>query len=1111
MIGNKEELLAAKVCSITKWLLTKTLAVNRYEAAFDNYDCVLACNATLQTLTGHKLKDLMLYCPDETGGEILHRIPNMRFSTMTYIRSEMNKSLGFTNELNQYSINERQLVDSNINFDYLRLRLTLAMMIKDDFLETTSVITRYDFSNLRNIHDVQFVTPHLIDDVGGFDIVPYAKFRKHVFSDLRFRFMAASYLTAEDITDLALLPNADIINDLDKFGESIVGEIIYKYSRALDSEYMTMLSTYPRDDIWLPLYPKLEVIMPGFKDLSMREKKEKVIDILETELITRLRITLKSNIDKSQVLLQNEIIARIHEDHPNDQIYSSLTMKYLQVRNISNQKDNIEVRISEYNKFLGTKNQYTDILSRSLIAEIITTLHFKTRTDLGVLMMDVRESATSYEEIGSMMSILQEVSPELYIRCMILGNPTLKEFYSKNKASIYSYLYEISTDIISYDVEVPTLSMSTKQVTLLSDTWEMPDSAYSIDYHLEPITSTSMKSLDDLGPMLKYIERVCDFSANPAVLNSPTGSDSCQAQFALFRLLMREFGIDKNTRICDLTAGRGDGQYALKALGLIGDSYSRPDVFTSVMYHPSIIFSNDYDIFKTETLQFCLDYDFIHVDVSFLGRDDPDISDCILLLESQSLPYCVRLNSINVKKYAISCDELDIAYDHYIAHSISSHWRPYQVYLIGIPGRKVNDNKDLVMRNSPAFRSMALSYTAMVKGGFTNQYSIDQELNSVTICLPNQASISDLLIYVSDKCVLDERNYYLDRFMTEFLGSNTIYISRTNVPLAVDNELMRLRGSYKEITGKIYQDYTIDDIGKTSTASIPHHQRHISSFHDEKIPKVCISLNRESVIIMNLLRRHHPLYDMRKLCNILLGIARMCPEIEEYSLENVKNARKKGMNMKLVKQTKQQKDLTEALKLHIVSVAQNDELLPLRYCTLMGMEYTSKKKYYERIRKNVKMMSGFRTLIRQNILNGYIRMSAVETIGDELFIRKCMNYEQARKYSNSDRAKPGGEEPMMNIDLNLDELFLSLEKMSLSMQMIDPLPGEADPEIDDPFSRMEKSYRDLFSENESLINQDMQIERRIEEAVERLQLTIDPISGRYIGFDLDIPDDEELW
>jgi len=133
MLGNKEELLAAKVVAVTKWFLSKNGLLGDPPHVLAQYDCVKACNLSLSTLTGQTFQELYFYAPTETGGEILHRIPNVRFSTGTYIRSEMNRSLNYTTDLNQSIVTRLGLVDSNINFDYLRMRLLVAAIVKDKY------------------------------------------------------------------------------------------------------------------------------------------------------------------------------------------------------------------------------------------------------------------------------------------------------------------------------------------------------------------------------------------------------------------------------------------------------------------------------------------------------------------------------------------------------------------------------------------------------------------------------------------------------------------------------------------------------------------------------------------------------------------------------------------------------------------------------------------------------------------------------------------------------------------------------------------------------------------------------------------------------------------
>jgi len=79
-----------------------------------------------------------------------------------------------------------------------------------------------------------------------------------------------------------------------------------------------------------------------------------------------------------------------------------------------------------------------------------------------------------------------------------------------------------------------------------------------------------------------------------------------------------------------LTAGRGDGHYSLKCLGLKHNSYGNLDIFSSSYSSKNIVFKEDYDVFNPNTLDFVEKYDFIHVDVSFTKSSESNIDDLMM-------------------------------------------------------------------------------------------------------------------------------------------------------------------------------------------------------------------------------------------------------------------------------------------------------------------------------------------------------------------------------------------------------------------------------------------------------------------------------------------------
>lgn len=1112
MIGNKEELLAARVVSVTKWLLTKTNNLGRSIDLIERYDCAQACDLVLQTLTGQKMVDLMPYCPDETGGEILHRIPNMRFTSNTYIRSEMNMGLSFVAELSQKTINKHGLVDSNINFDYVRMRLICASIVRAKFDTEKGVISRYKLTNTVGVCDVQFVSPQPLDWKSNLRLEAYSSFRGHKFSNLRFRFLATSYLSIEDLNDLSLFPmQADPIN-IQAFGTTLKREIVYKYARAMDKEYMSISLAHPRAEVWQQVYHKLGVLDPEFSRLSDDEKFDESTRLLQAELVDRNHTKVIRSHDKTESLLQSDCINRILFDRPDDQIYQTLLSTYMIAVRQNTSKESVQKRINHFNHLLMTQDAHRAALCDSVIYEIIVTLHFHTLLEDGVLSLDVSKSLQQFEEVGVMIKYLEAVNPELYARTRILGPRVVFERYQDSKHIIREYLYDLSLTTASSDVSLPALSLSVRSNSVLTEEVHVPIAADSVIYMGEEIGRAAMLSLGDIKGICNYAENCCDYGANPAVLESPTGSDTFCAQYGFFRYLMDAFGLDESTSICDLTAGRGDGKYAATCLGLNTDSYSLLDNFTASMHHPDLIFTTTYDITKSDTLNFITNYDFVHIDVSFLRDGKTEVGDLLLYLESVLLPYSIRLNSISLDVYANSMGKLENEYSHTLAYCVSDQWRTPQVYLIGTPGQPHKQHDGISLRHTVAFRAMALSFTELMRQPYQDQVLPEPQLNSISVCLPDNSRLGTYIKYIANNVISDERRYYVKRFSLEFSSDATIYLAESRMQASISKIMESSKLEVVHVEDAVYTHYSIDDIGMVSQSSLPFHKRHVEYLHCHGSEKSQIILKPKHKDLMSALRIHHPLRSIRGLCNVLLGILKLCPNITEFTREAVEREMTIDEGKYYLKLSRHQEEMVTAMKLLILAIRYDQPTLGLIYCSLMSQNNPSKSSYMRRVRKRYKLISGHSNFIRNQLQAGNLERDTISAMADELFSKRPHQYKQGRKYNRTITTEDNNFGDAFLENLNFEKLFDGLEKSALAQQ--DDLitwPSSTD-DVMDVMEGEVNEFNASIDDESVKFNINMDLGKVVDDWALSNNMILDPLTNRYVGFDdCDMDDGDEEW
>jgi len=988
MVGNKEEFLAAKLVAVTKWFLSKSGIIGRDTVNIGSMDCVKACNLSLSTLTGQTFFDLQKYSPNETGGEILHRIPNIRFSTITYIRSEQNKSLTYSAELNQRAINDLSLSDSNINFDYMRLRFLLASIIKDSYPCLQSFITRYKLTKLSGISDVQFVTPKPCKFSVIRDYLCYGNLRGHSFSALRFRYMVNSYLTVGEVKDISLIPTLEENESSAYIEADMIEDLIYHYVRELDKEYMSIIPTYIDIRLWYPLMDKLKKLAPKLESLSNNEWLIYLSDRLRDTLTKRRLITTVFKSDTVRLALQNQCIESTKLYYPSDRDFQELSQRYHRILTMDRPDNNLQTKLTKYQVQLRRFDEHREKLGIALIIEYIITLNFHTKIVDGMIFLDADKSLAETSLMDIFHPSILVLIPDLHVKAFVLGVDYLRSKLSTSIGEIRDILNEISNDNIINDIIAPGSLPNLNHHTLLTGDEFIPESAKESDYEMEDIPESAMESFDEIKPLCEFVNKCVISGSHPAIFTSPTGSDSFSAQYGLFRMLIREIDIDKNTKICDLTGGRGDFQYVCRELELTADTFSKNDSFTRVFHHPKVDFSKDYDLTKNESLKFLTNYQFIHIDISFTGGNVLNILDLILWLESNNLGYSIRINSIELIGYISDLLEDLPPYSHRLAFPVSRIMKNYQLYLVGVPGNSSSNYQVNSMKKTVAFRAVALSYARLLNPYNRRLRLYDFEPNSISIYIGNGEGAIALLKQVADRSYEKERLYYSSRYITEVDDGEMI----SWVPNGFDPGdtliLEQFMENRKLSLGPRYNEFNENHLGNVSSSSVKYHITHLNMLKDPNIYKVDTRYDDLHDFLLEYMRIHHPIAEVRTKCNIVLGVKKFnYTDFLSGRLAVIASIRESKWEVG-PKDTIHQVEVQNALKLMMISATNDDYMYGIKYLSSMMSSNTTVRKSYMRTLKCYRLLSTHYEIVHNLIYTGGITIRQIDAIKHDMEVKE---------------------------------------------------------------------------------------------------------------------------
>lgn len=1071
MLGNKEELLAAKLVAVTKWSLMKHNLLNKPWKDLQELDMVKACNMSLATLTNQRFQDLVMYAPTETGGEILHRIPNIRFSTMTYIRSEMNRSLHYTTDLDQRRITEMGLVDSNVNFDYLRMRYLVAAIVRDKHDELRRLVVRYAFKKLTGILDVQFVSPRFTIHTVKDSFKCYSDLRGHQLSKMRFRYLSHSYLYIENVTEWALIPKLTEAETATEIGKNYINDILLRYSRDLDRDYML---TDPKNiDVmmWQPLIDKLYRIDGAWRMYPGLSETEEIAHRLECVMAERTRLTTVDKTNHVLLSVQSSCLEAIATRAPDDIEMQQLVIRYSQLAQNRRHSSKLSVRLAQYQSILSNLAAHKLRLAKSLILEYIATFHFKTKVEGSILTVDVLASVEEFQTNALGKFSLMLINPELQVRIMILGFEFVEKVVEEHLSDLKEEFTEICSEIYADDIIVPSSLPTINGVTNLTGTEPIPDFLDEIEYLNQPIPNSAMATLDQAVPLFKFAHKCSTTGARPETFFSHTGSDSLGAQVGLFRMMISEGIIDEDMRICDLTAGRGDGLYAGKHLGLDITSFSVSDTFTKVMFNPGIEVKNDYDIFNGGTLKFMTGYDFIHIDVSFTGSATQNVLDLILLLERSNLAYSIRLNSVQLEGYDANTTADLPSYKHSIAYAMNDSMKPYQIYLIGQPDQRIMTWSGPEMKSTVAFKAMALSYARLLSP--TRQYDRIEEYqpNSLSIYLPRGDQMVEYLSRICDDSIGKEQLYYLQRYAAE-IGNDSVIEFAYNCLDKAGQHLAEERTRWCEVRPECRETgFSLSSIGNVSDNSRPYHEKHINAMLEHTAPIWSIrSLDCDEPLLIYF-RTKHPIQEIRSRCNILLGLLKFCRAsflsghdalIEDLKLLTAQGVQKMSMH---------QREINLAIKLLVLAARDDDYTYGIRYCHKLMSANPKMSKSPARTLRSYRLISYLFREIKQMMSRGMICIRSIEAIANEIEVREKVKFKYRRI---DDQETPElADNQLLNDIINgsIDTLFAGLENFSVSIIEGYPGKGNTDTEMEDILGKGMEFNMDIDGHVEKMIKQ----------------------------------------
>lgn len=886
-----EQLLIFKTLMMTKWIIFNSLRAEEITYNIKESNIVKMADYVLLTFNAPTYLQLETLVHLPTGGEILHRLPNMQFRTSSNIRVMPAVTAKTSTTINQNTVYKLNLEDTNINFDYIRMRIQIACALQYHYGAEPEFITRTGLvinSTMENVQ-ISFLADSTNRNI--YDKFPYRKQEYYPIKIEETRLLCETYFTEENMIKAAARPTMILYITENERQMMNKTEIILQEYYSLRSERLFLNNILCEKDAWIPFIRRYQRMIP---DWSGMEDDHIYIDICST-LHIALRdkvnpvLRLHEDIDMQaliKILIQELELEMVSDDH----IVSTL---WSEKQRTEIQDDLIKWR-AKFNKYRTMANWNEDRANALLfqVLQLIVVKH--------CLVASIDHDGVSINIIETNQNMMNCVA----LKDELLPTDTIEGFcinlYGSNMVRLYIEKYgDLIVNEVAYaanlidwtEICYVRLEKEKDLHNYINNRYPIPTACHAIKYRFMTIDNTFITKRVEYNKLFQLSRHISSLYADPDTYFSPTGSDSYVGNYGILKTLKDKNWIDNTTYICDLTAGRGDARLAAESLDLKIDSYTPTGIFTKISRAEGVVEVENLDIFDQESIMFSLRYEHIHIDISHIKGETNKADDLLKYLISNKKQFSLRIN--NFYKLINNMDWLfnQSNYEIYLAIPNSGELLPYQMYIVCRPGKQIIINDIQNIEESRIYKTILTNYCTYMK--------YNNILNTEAKDVDNSATA-----IISDNLTLDEFITHMDEHLEDDKILESIKKVLRNWTLVQNIELAKdglKKSIYEKLDGNIISstaiDYTKWEISETTIGFKKNsrkynlykkHLRSLKLMNSERKVLKFSELKRDNLLDI---RQFHPLQTIRSTANAILNLLEANINVTQMELPEIKEAK----------------------------------------------------------------------------------------------------------------------------------------------------------------------------------------------------------------------------
>lgn len=1027
MFTSIKEALLVKCVSVTKWIIYRSNEAEYFKNITLSTNISNCADLALATLGYSRFRVYQPHVPLLTRSEIAHRIPVLDQKPKAVLRCLPSETTKYKATFNQSWIYNFSLADSDIHFDYFKMRIICAEAISTSLQEPIHWSRHYKIKLNPLIRDVQFDYLIVKAEIKLSDRPKVVKEAREITSFTRIRWLTEALPSIINGSSISSMPKITIEDDRVTPELSLTKQLIIEYYRSIKSQYLWDYNPLWSDVAWGPFIKKYKGSLN--KELELTPENIQLIIMEHTaESLLKLQSEIAPS-NKSNVV--RSILERLKAEllHDDEEVIDTCDRIISIMARISQSAKDPFQRLLRAEEVMNMYGNQVNRLLHELFLRIIVENCVSVTVMNGEVLIDKFASISIVEHmLVDMVVFLGPDSNKAILAGLILKNTRIEDLRRIAMQIIEDAQLIVNNGDVVFSIEDESITkVKFEHVEMIDPgTIEQADALQGRCFNIADATPSEILNI---SKMIEYRAMHVMSRGDPIVYDSPMNSDIYRTGVSILTHLIKINVIRQDHVVLDMIAGRGEYNIALNQLKVEHYSVSRRDQYSAIRASNDVLYIDDYDwagdtppdeyysimstLINRQTV--------LLMDMSHIGNHNDKYIDRLLDVLHEHATFILRYKPLSRSLLKLINHHSLSDYRFYVLLIGDKGRQCPHAYLMGVQGpikgtglSDVSELLPLARRVIKDIRSVFIFSSSKFPSEEIRSCSLYEDFDLSNCSLARIDELADVIINKGNVKVnselLNHRTELVHFYIPEMLIK---HLSEPNRESLVDGFIDEI-SSLDQLLAYGYTEYVISREDWTKCRERPK--------------GIIVELYKLGKPLIGLLRQKHPVRYMRHIAHLVfrsdipLGIG---------SLEEVLTKLEAGSrvgNLNLSHWNSRSRNFFETCLLMFGNAIHNDsqshiEVLRINY----QLKLINRRKYHDLL-KSTNMMSGLQSYF-DDYMNGWqagvTESSAIMEEYYDQFIRKILYH---KEYTSVYRSEGDGSklrrEHKNEIDEKLAKLFL---------------------------------------------------------------------------------------